>query len=330
VEITLRGCLGAVARWLLLSVVSFALYWLLWFLMDRATFDLGGYAWGVILFDFAYCSAYCALAMAVCHLMHRIFVRRIRERWAYVCSSFASLLVNIAIAAAFEVVVWNADEDVRSTGIFIFSLIATFMSALMLSGRSYNLYREQNEAYREAEMERLKSQLDPHFLFNSLAALDGLMESDMEKAHDYLAKLSRIYRRVLDSMDADSVEVCGEVGFVRSYADLLSVRYGGQFSLEIGGGLDDCHRRMLPMSLQLLLENAIKHNAHSEESPVRVIVEMEGDCLSVRNTYRPNSVSKESHKVGLQNMRKRYRIFSGRDCEMSSSDGWFEIKIPTL
>lgn len=324
-----------VLEWVAFSAVSFAFYWLLWYIIDPQAFSTDGYGATVVLFDLAYCAAFAMVAMLVCRLVFGLTKRMGTTRWMYILSSLLTLLLNVLTAVVFEAV---ADALVYgdifmgdiTEGVYIYSLVATVLSCVLLGIRHYELFRVQYEARQAAEMELLKNQIEPHFVFNSLATLDGLMERNLAAAHQYLASLSRLYRHVLSHIDSNSVPICEALAVIRSYAQLLAVRYQGHIQIDIDAALERQTGYVLPMALQQLVENAVKHNVHSAAAPILIRLYVEGDCIVCVNTYRPNDVPALSHKTGLANLRARYRFYVAHDCETRLADGLFEVRIPII
>lgn len=324
-----------VLEWVAFSVVSFAVYWMLWFIIDPQAFADEGYGWSVVLFDFSYCAVFSMVAMLVSRQVFRLTRRMGPTRWMYILSSLLTLFLNVLTAVVFETV---TDEVIYgdvfmgdiTEGVYIYSLVATVLSCILLGIRHYELFRTQYEARQAAEMELMKNQIEPHFVFNSLATLDGLIEIDREAAHQYLDGLSRLYRHVLQHVDDHSVPIYEALAVIRSYAQLLAVRYPGHIQLSIDAELDHQTGYVLPMALQQLVENAVKHNMHSPSAPIRIRLYVEAGSIVCANTYRPNNVPIRSHKTGLTNLRARYRFYTGRDCEVRQADGTFEVHIPII
>ncbi len=161
----------------------------------------------------------------------------------------------------------------------------------------------------ESQLEILKNQLKPHFLFNSLNVLSSLVHSDAARSEAFIAAFSQVYRYVLDSYQQPLVPLARELSFVRAYLFLQGIRFGeamqvqwDETALGAGGGY------LPPLSLQLLLENAFKHNELSVQQPLRLSLTREGDTLALHNTYRPRSSGSPSPGLGQANLLQRYRL----------------------
>lgn len=193
-------------NWILFSVLSFSVYWMLWYMIDRQVFESDGYGWDVILFDFCYCAVFALVVLLISRSVFRLCRRITSSKWMFITSSLLALFLNVAVAVVFETATdWVIYGDIAvgdiTEGIYVYSLVASVLSCILLGVWHYKLYCAQYEARRKAEVALKKNQLEPHFIFNSLATLDGLIELDREAAHKYLAGLSRLYRHVLQYID---------------------------------------------------------------------------------------------------------------------------------
>jgi two-component system LytT family sensor kinase len=163
-----------------------------------------------------------------------------------------------------------------------------------------------------AQFESLKNQIDPHFLFNSLNVLTSLIDENPERAQDFTTSLSKIYRYVLEQKDKELVPVEEELDFAKTYMGLLNLRF-------------------VPLSLQLLLENCIKHNIVSEQKPLHIKIYFENAYLVVENNLQIKQTLDEHRKgVGIQNIVNRYAILTKRNVLIEESSASFKIKIPIL
>lgn len=212
----------------------------------------------------------------------------------------------------------------------VFMAIFTARSWLM-EWRKSAIEAEQLRSEKLAsQYQSLKDQLNPHFLFNSLNALSNLIYEDADRSAAFIQKLSKIYRYVLDVQQEELVELDRELDFAKNYLELQKIRFEENlnFKLEV----PNCKGCFLPpLSLQLLLENAIKHNIASQENPLYISILQKGDELWVSNTFQPKASQNEpSTGVGLENIRSRYRILSDRTPEIFQSEHEFLVKLPLL
>ena len=183
----------------------------------------------------------------------------------------------------------------------------------------------------EFQYVRLKQQVNPHFLFNSLNILDCLViDGKTAQASTYIHKLAGIYRYMLRYDDRTTVSLEDEMNFVGMYADLLKVRFGNGFTLETGIPERLMSGHVIPCSVQMLLENAIKHNRTGEGHPLKIRISAEGSELTVWNELRPKLNSGESTRVGLDYLTRQYRDLYGKDVKVSSDGNAFAVTIPVL
>lgn len=180
------------------------------------------------------------------------------------------------------------------------------------------------------QYETLKSQVSPHFLFNSLNSLTSLIESDPGKAIQFVKKLSEVYRYMLDQRNNEIVSLDEEMAFVGSYVFLQKIRF--QDKLIVSINLKTMRgSKVIPLSLQMLVENAIKHNVISSEQPLKIEISDTGDgYLRVRNNIRPRTPAQGSTGVGLDNIKKRYEFFTNRPVRISVDSGYFSVEIPEI
>lgn len=222
--------------------------------------------------------------------------------------------------------------------IFI-GLTAFFGSSVMNLGFIANHFFEQwrANAVRAAHLEKekaqvqfdnLKNQLNPHFLFNSLASLDSLILDQPDLARQFLRQLSKVYRYALKSQDSALVSLEEEVEFVRNYISLLTTRFNDQLSIEINLDPGTLDYQVVPMTLQMLLENAIKHNRVNASSPLRVRIESTGLWLQVSNSICLKERVETSNGKGLESLSSLYEFLGNRPLEVKSDEAWFRVQIP--
>jgi sensor histidine kinase YesM len=216
----------------------------------------------------------------------------------------------------------NLSVDVIFVGFFYTKHLVQYYVQSMISEEE--LKRENLNARYEA----LKNQVNPHFLFNSLNTLTGVVEQNPEKAVDFIKKLSDIYRYVLDQRDKEVVAIEEEMRFVENYMHLAKVRYGEGISLKISQNFKGI--MVAPLGLQILIENAIKHNIISDDEPLTVEIFKEENYLVVRNNLQKKLASSEKTLVGLENLKNRYQYFTALPVLVSESDGYFTVKLPII
>ncbi|UGU14293.1 histidine kinase [Sinomicrobium kalidii] len=183
----------------------------------------------------------------------------------------------------------------------------------------------------QSQLEGLKNQVNPHFLFNSLNTLAHLIPEDVGRAEAFVKKLSEVYRYILEIKDEPLILLEDELEFLQSYIHLIKERFGDNFRVEIS--VDDAYRKyhIVPLSLQILFENAIKHNEISTRHPLEIKVGVdEAGQLFVRNNLQRKKQEEASTKIGLQNIRNRYRIITGKPVDVMVSTTSFVVFLPLV
>ena len=177
--------------------------------------------------------------------------------------------------------------------------------------------------------ESLQNQINPHFLFNSFNVLSDLVYMDQKKAVDFINQLSQLFRYVLDSRDKELVPVQEEMEFLCAFIYLLQTRFEEKLSIsqEFVANKDEM---IVPMTLQLLIENCVKHNEISDAKPLSIRIERRDDYLRVENNLQPKSTVPVSKKTGLSNIRQQYRFFTSREIIVKESDQHFTVDIPLI
>lgn len=201
----------------------------------------------------------------------------------------------------------------------------------------YNAYQQKKLKEQKviagtasAQFESLKNQIDPHFLFNSLNVLSSLIEENPDNAQRFTVSLSKIYRYVLEQKDKELVSVAEELDFAKTYMNLLKMRFENSITFEIPENFDNPDAKVVPLSLQLLLENTIKHNSVSEQKPLQITITVEDNYLVVTNNLQKKEVLQSRKGVGLQNIVNRYAILTKRPVLVDETQHHFDVKIPIL
>ncbi|BBM03712.1 hypothetical protein GL2_37860 [Microbulbifer sp. GL-2] len=187
------------------------------------------------------------------------------------------------------------------------------------------------KALLENQVKQLQKQLDPHFLFNNLNTLSALIISKPEMAENYLDTFTNIYRYVFDSQKLETITLDQEISFAQDYMSLLNQRFAGAYHLSMDYKRElDLEYLTLPCSLQLALENVIKHNQGDKENPLPIKVEINGAWLNIHNKIRPKSYVKASSGFGLKNLEIRSRSILGKPIELNKTASDFTLKIPLI
>lgn len=226
---------------------------------------------------------------------------------------------------------YSSDKGLLYFVYVVVLLILVFISRIL----RYQIIRQEDVAEKELlkqqslknELEALKNQINPHFLFNSLNSLNSLIR-DNKPATTFVNKLSYMYRYILQSGSEDLVPLKEELKFLESYIYLIKTRYRDRFSIKIDIDSNMLTETLPALALQLLVENAVKHNEISETNPLLVNVYSKTDCVIVENAIKPRTTFVDSTGNGLVNLNKRYQMLKKKSIVISDNDQKFKVKLP--
>ncbi|HEY3402167.1 MAG TPA: histidine kinase [Ohtaekwangia sp.] len=257
---------------------------------------------------------------------------------------FGSSLVNVALVCVLVLSLLYAVVGIE------FPIRTAHLTLLMAFGFRINLFlncinaivfymnrsrKAQLEAERfkkisaEAQFEALRNQINPHFLFNSFNVLSSLVYKDPDTSATFIGQLSHVYRYLLNSQDKKIVLLQEEMEFIRAYLFLLAIRFGENMQVNIQN-FDDRDLYLPPATLQMLIENAIKHNVVSRSRPLLISIGMEENSLVISNTLQPKEIKEPSTKVGLQNIISRYLFLTREPVIVKEENNCFMVRIPLL
>jgi len=197
---------------------------------------------------------------------------------------------------------------------------------LVLQNKAQMLEKEKTQVMYE----NLKQHLNPHFLFNSLTSLSSLIRIDQQVAGDFVERMSKVYRYILKNRDNETVPLAEELKFVDLYIQLQKTRFEKGLEININIDEEQHHRKIAPVTLQNLVENAIKHNVADPDSPLIIDLFIENDYLVVRNNLQRKNFVETSNKQGLANMESLYRYLSGKPMIIEEDKKYFTVKIPLI
>ncbi|NEV93312.1 histidine kinase [Psychroflexus sp. YR1-1] len=219
---------------------------------------------------------------------------------------------------------------------YVFAVLIAIIVSLAF--HAYYFYKYGTEAELRAQKEivehtkakhkALQDQLDPHFLFNSLSVLASLIEEDPERAAAFTTSLSKVYRYVLDQRQEDLVSISSELDFAKVYLNLLSTRF--EDSLEYSIEVADESWYTVPLSLQLLIENAVKHNKVTEKSPLVIKIYQTDEHLIIQNNVNPKANDSKRNGIGLMNIRKRFEVYTETPVKVEKDSDSFRVKLPLI
>jgi LytS/YehU family sensor histidine kinase len=182
-----------------------------------------------------------------------------------------------------------------------------------------------------AQYKSLKAQIEPHFLFNSLSVLASIVHTDANLASNFIIKLSKTLRYIIEKNEFTLVPLKEELAVVEDYFYLVKTRFGEGIEMSID--VDEkrfAESYIPPASIQLLIENAIKHNKQSDEEPLRIEIKCDSEYITIQNNLNKITTDKESTHVGLKNIKQRYKLLSNKDVLIHKSNDNFIVKLPVL
>ncbi len=247
---------------------------------------------------------------------------------------FLRMFISIALyGQSFELFLNNQNFAHYKFGLWItLTIVVIFHFIYFYNRYQKNKIKEQKviAGTASAKFDALKNQLDPHFLFNSLNVLTSLIEENPKNAQRFTTALSKVYRYVLEQKNKDLVTVDEELDFARTYMSLLKMRFEDSIIFDIPDHAKNPESKVVPLSLQLLLENAVKHNMVTSSKPLHIRIYEDGDNLIVDNNLQPKQIVKKSSGVGLDNIRQRYNLLTDKKVIINQQAERFAVVIPML
>ena len=237
------------------------------------------------------------------------------------------IVIDISDRKKQELKLLEAKEELERINGSLEKIVAE--RTMQLTEANTQLLKVQKENL-QSQFEVLKQQMNPHFLFNSLNVLSSLISKDVNKSQQFIDEFSHIYRYVLETIEKPVVTLNRELGFVRSYMFLQQIRYGENLNFNISIPSSILNLYMPPLSLQMVLENAIKHNVINEGNPLRIDIFSDNGWLVVRNNIQPKISMSKSTGLGQKNMVKRYALISSMIPTFSVVTNYYEVKLPLL
>lgn len=329
----ITGGLAGMLTWLLAEVI-FNIQYRYFDLFQLPVNYLYGFAFGVLIIESFYRT-------------NQILNKRLTWSMNPGKRFFVQILIGIAIAffwiifikLGFTLIIHPgkliilADELTIFSIVIILIIIQNFLEFGYFINERYRMSLAEVEKYRkenaEYQFEMLKLQLNPHFLFNSLNTLASLIYENADKASEFTRRLSDVYRYVLDNRNKELVTLKEEMDFIRSFTFLLGLRFQGMINFEWQVSDQSLTRKIAPMTLQLLVENAVKHNIASMGKPLVISITTGDDSLSVVNNLQPKA-EQNGTGIGLKNISSRYAFLSDKKVEILAVDGKFTVIIPLI
>jgi sensor histidine kinase YesM len=223
-----------------------------------------------------------------------------------------------------------------SGSILITFLISLFISLTFTAVGFFKAWRrsvvresELNAQMMSYKYESLRNQINPHFLFNSFNVLSDLVYADQAQAVKFIRQMSDLFRYILDNRDKELVSIREELNFLNAYLYLLKTRFDDKITISVN--LDPAPGQyIVPMTLQLLVENAVKHNEVSARNPLNISISQNGGYIEVKNELRKKEIGDDSTKTGLKNISQQFGFFTDKKLEFSEQSGNFVVKVPII
>ena len=229
---------------------------------------------------------------------------------------------------------WESARALTIAGIDINIIATAVFESVYLINKWKSSITETEELKKvqiQSELENLKTQVNPHFLFNSINSLSSLIGEDPDKAEKFLSEMSKVYRYLLQNNDQELTPLCVELEFINSYYHLLKTRYEDGILMEVFIAKKYHQHLLPPLTLQMLIENAVKHNAILEKSPLRIkIIVNENEQLIVQNNIQKKTTAIESNKIGLKNIKAKYKLLNQEEVLVEENNNCFTVTIPLI
>lgn len=323
---------GFIKNWFIISIATCIFSYLLWALMDFDMFVGTGITIKDLCFDIAYCSLYALFSLWVSNVLGNIFVKGNISYPRFATHILLLLIVNFTWAVAFENIfdtLWHSGNEVYWDRLYVFGLIATLLTMVnaCLYYCSILIKKEKENVVLTNNL--LRQQTNPHFIFNSINTLADLIEENPVQAENFTLKFSEIYRHVVTHLDDETVPVHEEIHFVKNYCELQEISSPHTIHVEVAEEIERCKDRTLPLAIQMMVENAIKHNCHTKDSPLSISIYRQDEYIIVRNVLNPIKSSLPTTQKGLTNLRLRYNQL-GKEIIVINNHKYFEVKLPIL
>lgn len=291
-------------------------------------------------------------------LGNRFIMLKARQHFPQFSEVKKRLIIQSCIMLVFTVIVTNtlglllhdfcgmAQEKSfpnRSLGdIIINSNNAAFFSSLLVVAIYETVYfmhtlqhsiEEKERIKRESltsQLNALRTQVNPHFLFNNLNTLSALIPDNPTNAVEFVQQLSKVYRHILEMKDEKSITLKEELDVLKAYAFLLKTRFGNNLFIDFNIEQQALQHKIVPLALQLLMENAIKHNIVSADKPLKIIVHTHGNALIITNNFQVKNQIHDSTGIGLNNIANRYKLLGEYAIKVDNDGNNFTVTIPLI
>lgn len=338
---------------ILLSAVSYAIYLIFWLVFDDDTVRLlPEMTVTDYLIDFLLCMIFTYISLGFCYIVFNT----LPFKASYIrVVMYASCLLIINNLVAFSMtsllnLQWDeteyglVEELINMKGAYTFAMVSTFISSVYANTfylQSYIKTRDEKQALEmalmkekeialQSQLNSLKLQINPHFMFNNFNNLLELIEEDTKLAGKFLSNLSKVYRYIIANLDRDLIPLADEIKFLDSYLYLMKVRHDDGVAVNITPEVRGCQGFIPPAVLQLLVENAIKHNSFSRERPLFVSISFSDDYITVRNLKSSLLTEVAGAGLGLKNIMERYALLCDKTIKIDNAENYYSVSLPII
>lgn len=338
---------------ILLSAVSWAIYIIFWLVLDDDTARLlPEMTVTDYLIDFLLCVLFTYISLGFCYIVFKTLPFKasyIRVVMYASCFLIINNLVAFGMTSLLNLL-WDeteyglVEELINMKGAYTFAMVSTFISSIYANTfylQSYIKTRDEKQALEmalmkekeialQSQLNSLKLQINPHFMFNNFNNLLELIKEDSELAGKFLSNLSKVYRYIITNLDRNLIPVADEIKFLDSYLYLMKVRHDEGVIAKVSPGVRQCKGFLPPAVLQLLVENAIKHNSFSSEHPLVIDIKLSDDYITVSNLKSPLMSPIESTGLGLKNITERYALLCDKKVKIENAENFYSVSLPII
>jgi sensor histidine kinase YesM len=322
------------------DLIVLAIYFVVSFIIQGKGYYERGAKLKEYLLDFP--SEVIAICSVIFLFVFWLIPRFVKEKKYFLFGILGILILIVFTSIQYTIGYWTGENDWSKfpKGIdFVLQMIdrgtfqTAFPFALLLTKKFYegqNEFLKIEKQQKENELKLLRSQIDPHFLFNNLNTLDALIDSDAVKAKEYINRLSLIYRYLIKTKDAEVMELSEEIELAENYMFLIKTRFGNDYDFKIDKQTLIENKFVPTGALQTLLENVVKHNKPQNGKAIQTLISIEESVVKVSNTKSGIISKNESFGTGLENLKSRYQLLSDKEVIIINTDKEFNISIPII
>jgi len=321
------------------DIIILGIYFLAYFIIQSISY----YEEGILLRQFIYSFPIEVISnTSIIFLFIFWLIPKFITSEKYILFTFLALLTLLFFrATSYTISFWlcNKNWDEFPEGLkFVHKMIgqsaqnSAFPFALLLTKKFYEgqtQYLKIEKQQKENELKLLRSQIDPHFLFNNLNTLDSLIDINTNKAKDYINRLSLIYRYLIQTKDSEVMELSKEIDFAKNYFFLIETRFEDDYIFSIEEKASVFNKFIPTGAIQTLIENVVKHNK-KQHSPIKTVIDIEKEYLSITNIKSNIASKNESFGTGLNNLKIRYKHLSDKEMIIINTENEFKISIPII